>query len=124
QSPEKMVLIERCSLPSLLLLLDCGRHYSQWQAGRQLGVWAVASFRHGAIAPGRARNRNELPGVLAHIQSQVDDAEGRAVPNLTVGDDRPERSEISPARPHHNLADAISGIGAAVGRLRREALVV
>src|ERR1051325_2408774 len=72
-----------------------------------------------------ARDRDELPGVRAVGQGQLEDAVHAADARLAVRDDqRVDGVEPFAARPHDDLADPVHGVGDTGGRLRGEALVV
>ena len=67
--------------------------------------------------------RDELPVVCAGAEVQLEDAIGVGVAHLAVGLDVRDRVVAPSARAHHELPDAMLGIGGRAGRLWREALV-
>src|SRR5438046_2879564 len=73
----------------------------------------------------RPRDGNDLPGIAAVVERQLQHAEAGVVADLTVGDRRPERIPLfAAAGPRDELAHATHRIRDTGGCLRCEALVV
>src|SRR5881275_78686 len=83
----------------------------------------VPGPRVGERSPHHLRNRDELPAIGPRCQCQPEDTVVVAA-GLAVGNRGPEPIGAAAPRPDHELADPPHGVGPAVRRLEREALIV
>lgn len=88
------------------------------------GGWRLAAEVAACIGKGRPRLGYELPAVAPSVEVEFENTVGVPVSHLAVGLGGGNAVVVLAARAHHELTDAHFSVGDALGRLRREALVV